>query len=78
MDKAATTASLLPQFARQCFSFEDTTIHDDTFFVMLVHLHAGGEARIILTNIKDFWEWHSFPPSTTVMAMPPLWEQIHV
>jgi len=34
--------------------------------------------RIILTNIKDFWEWHSFPPSTTVMAMPPLWEQIHV
>lgn len=43
IDKAATTASLLPQFARQCFSFEDTTIDDDTFFVMPEHLHAGGE-----------------------------------
>ena len=41
IDKAATTASLLPQFARQCFSFEDTTIDDDTFFVM--PLHTGGE-----------------------------------
>lgn len=43
IDKAATTASLLPQFARQCFSFEDTTIDDDTFFVMPEHLHAGGD-----------------------------------
>lgn len=43
IDKAATTASLLPQFARHCFSFEDTTIDDDTFFVMPEHLHAGGE-----------------------------------
>ena len=44
IDKAATTASLLPQFARQCFSFEDMTIHNDTFFVMPEHSHPGGEA----------------------------------
>ena len=31
IDKAATTARMLPQVARQCFSFEDTTVDDDNF-----------------------------------------------
>ncbi|KAL3778575.1 hypothetical protein ACHAW5_007030 [Stephanodiscus triporus] len=31
---ASSTASLLPQFARQCFSFEDTTVDDDIFLAM--------------------------------------------
>jgi hypothetical protein len=40
-DKAATTTvGLLPQFARQCFSFEDTTIDDDSF---LASPYDGGE-----------------------------------
>jgi len=52
--QAATTTSLLPQFAQQCFSFQDKTIHDDTFFVMPEHLHAGGEA--------SSGGWHFSPP----------------
>jgi len=42
MDRAATTASLLPQFARQCFSFEDTTVDDDVFLAVPDRLRAGG------------------------------------
>jgi hypothetical protein len=42
MDRAATTASLLPQFARQCFSFEDTTVDDDFFLAVPDRLRAGG------------------------------------
>ncbi|KAL3817398.1 hypothetical protein ACHAXA_011027 [Cyclostephanos tholiformis] len=41
-DKAATTtASLLPQFARQCFSFEDTTVDDDIFLAAPPHGEGG-------------------------------------
>ena len=39
IDKAATTASLIPQLARQCFSFEDTTVDDDHFLAMPDQLH---------------------------------------
>ncbi|KAL7538680.1 hypothetical protein ACHAXR_009230 [Thalassiosira sp. AJA248-18] len=42
LDKAATTASLLPQLARQCFSFEDTTVDDDNFLAMPDHFHVVG------------------------------------
>ena len=42
MDRAATTASLLPQFARQCFSFEDTTVDDDVFLAVPDRLRGGG------------------------------------
>ncbi|KAL9186995.1 hypothetical protein ACHAXT_010715 [Thalassiosira profunda] len=44
IDKAATTASMFPQFARQCFSFEDTTVDDDAFLLMPGQPHLGGEA----------------------------------
>ena len=46
IDKAANTASILPQLARQCFSFEDTTVDDDNFLIMRDQLHLkieGGE-----------------------------------
>jgi len=46
IDKAANTASILPQLARQCFSFEDTTVDDDNFLIMRDQLHMkieGGE-----------------------------------
>jgi len=43
IDKAATTASLLPQLARQCFSFEDTTVDDDDFLAIPDHFYLGGE-----------------------------------
>ena len=61
IDKAATTASLLPQFARQCFSFEDTTIDDDTFFVMprdQYLQHADGEG-----SDRGYYHHHPQTPS---------------
>ena len=38
------SAAFLPQLARQCFSFEDTT-HDDEFFAMPDQLHLGEGAH---------------------------------
>lgn len=41
IDKAVTTAGMLPQLARQCFSFEDTAVDDDTFLAMPDQLHLA-------------------------------------
>ena len=47
IDKATTTASLL---ARQCFSFEDTTVDDNNFLIMPDELHKNnmvGEDNVV-------------------------------
>lgn len=41
IDKAVTTAGLLPQLARQCFSFEDTAVNDGTFLAPMPDLLSG-------------------------------------
>jgi hypothetical protein len=46
IDKAVTTAGLLPQLARQCFSFEDTAVNDGTFLAPMPALHEDGDQSI--------------------------------
>lgn len=46
IDKAVTTAGLLPQLARQCFSVEDTAVNDGTFLAPMPDLLSGSGGEV--------------------------------